>query len=500
MDALHGSSVRFVGCRTELAAAFAADGFARGRARVPVVIASTGPGALISLAGLQEARESCAPMVVIVTDVNRSAGRRQMSQLHELPDQLGVLAGVAKSAREVTHVSEIPSAVSEAVREARRAPAGPVVLQVPADTLASVDANHAVAAADARAPETVPEAALDGLLEALERSSRPTVVVGGGVNASHGGRDVVSIAETLGAPMVSTFAGKGSVPWTHPLHVGSWLEAPATRELLEASDLVLALGCGLGELTTTNFALRPRGHVAQIDVDLQRLWTGNETTGICARLEDALPYIRAALPARDEQRRGAGAAEAARARAAIHAWEATRGTVEASLLRDIRETLPASGTSAWDMTILGYWAWNAFPVEPEGRFLSAQGAGGLGYAIPAAIGAAVAQPGAEVLAVCGDGGFPYVAAELATAAEVGVSIACLVIDDGGYGVLAHYQDERFGRHTAVRLTGPDVVELANAHGVPARRTTLQEIRTDLRWALANPSPSVVVLQHALEMF
>ena len=131
---------------------------------------------------------------------------------------------------------------------------------------------------------------------------------------------------------------------------------------------------------------------------------------------------------------------------------------------------------------------------------SAQGSGGLGYAFPAALGAAVADPTYPVLAVSGDGGALYGIAELATARQYDLNVTWLIVDDGGYGILREYMTDAYGTPTATELTRPDYVALAESFGVPAVRTTPETLETDLAKALGEPGPSVVVLPAVLRMF
>ena len=119
-------------------------------------------------------------------------------------------------------------------------------------------------------------------------------------------------------------------------------------------------------------------------------------------------------------------------------------TLEQGLLASIRAALPARSPSFWDMTILSYWAWSAFDPRGTNTMHSAQGAGGLGYAFPAALGAAVADPTYPVLAVSGDGGALYCIAELATARQYDLNVTWLIVDDGGYGILREYMTDAFG--------------------------------------------------------
>ena len=132
---------------------------------------------------------------------------------------------------------------------------------------------------------------------------------------------------------------------------------------------------------------------------------------------------------------------------------------------------------------------------------SAQGAGGLGYGFPAALGAAVADPTRPVLAVSGDGGAMYSIAELATARQYDLHVTWLIVDDGGYGILREYMTDAFGEATATELSRPDFVALAESFGVPAVRTTPESLRGgpgEVAWR--RPGPSVVVLPALLRMF
>jgi acetolactate synthase-1/2/3 large subunit len=133
---------------------------------------------------------------------------------------------------------------------------------------------------------------------------------------------------------------------------------------------------------------------------------------------------------------------------------------------------------------------------------SAQGAGGLGYGFPAALGAAATDPERRtpVLAVSGDGGAMYSIAELATARQYDLPVTWLIVDDGGYGILRSYMTESFGETTGTELTRPDFVALAESFGVPAVRSSPQRLRDDLAAALAAPGPSVVLLPAELRMF
>jgi acetolactate synthase-1/2/3 large subunit len=150
------------------------------------------------------------------------------------------------------------------------------------------------------------------------------------------------------------------------------------------------------------------------------------------------------------------------------------------------------------MTIAAYWAWSSW--DPlAGQFHSAQGSGGLGFAYPAAIAAAIGS-GQRTLAVSGDGGAMYSIAELATARQHNADVTWLIVDDGGYGILREYRTDAFGQATATELARPDFAALAESFGVPASVATLGTVGDLVAETFTAAGPAVVVLPATLRMF
>ncbi|TML20913.1 MAG: thiamine pyrophosphate-binding protein, partial [Actinobacteria bacterium] len=168
-------------------------------------------------------------------------------------------------------------------------------------------------------------------------------------------------------------------------------------------------------------------------------------------------------------------------------------------LRTVEDVLPEGAAAAWDSTILAYTAcWYLRAHEPR-AFLYPAGSSTLGYAWPAALGAAAALPGVPVLAIVGDGGFQYGIAELATARQHALDVTLVVIDDGGYGILREYQGEAGFAHTGVDLVHLDFAALFDAYEIPVRRSERGRLRDELAWALEQRGPSAVVLEDVLRM-
>jgi len=499
-DALRRSDLRYIGLRVENNAGFAADAYGRITGEAAPLLLSTGPGALTSLAALQEARAASAPVLAISSQVPTAGlGGGRHGYLHELPDQAASFRGVVKSVHTVRAQSQIPSAIAEAWKSALTAPHGPVWVEIAQDVLLAATSVPVVTGGDAFPDELPPRPELTAVAaDLLSKAARPAIIAGGGVVRADASGKLRLLAERLAAPVVTTFGGKGAFPWTHPLSMQSWLEDRHTTSFLEDADVLLVVGSGLGELSSNYHTFRPRGRVIQIEADLGKLESNHPALGIHA---DARPALQALLET-VEERTDPTAEERVRELLAKVAERiaAQELTLEQHVLASVRRALPAASPSFWDMTILAYWAWSAFDAKGPNRMHSAQGAGGLGYGFPAALGAAVADPSHPVLAVSGDGGALYSIAELATARQYALNVTWLIVDDGGYGILREYMTDAFGEATATELTRPDYVALAESFGVPGVRTTPETLEPDLAKALATPGPSVVVLPAVLRMF
>jgi len=503
-DALSRSTLEFVSSRVENNAAFAADGFARATGKVGVLFLSTGPGALTSLAGLQEAYATGVPMVVVASQIPiEGLGARRRGMLHQLDDQKASAANVTKSQRLIQHASGIPSAIQDAWTEAISAPMGPVWVEVPQNVLLAPVMVPAVEDALAEPFDNPPRSELvTEAVKWLAAAKRPAVIAGGGTRRGRAEEPLLSLAEKLHAPVICTPGGKGAFPWNHPLSLQSWVEDRYATDLLEDADVLLVIGSSLGEVTSNYFTFAPRGRIIQIDAEPRVLESNGPALGIRADAGQALVALDAALPVPDAvpDWHGSTAEEVTAdtlARIAARLDDQNLG-LERKFMADIRAAVPAGMQTYWDMTIAAYWAWSCWDAR-SGQFHSAQGAGGLGYGYPGALGGAVGTR-ERVLAVSGDGSAMYSIAELATARQHDLPVTWLIVDDGGYGILREYMVDAFGKATATELAGPDFVKLAESFGVPARRTDPAGVRQALEESFAQEGPNVVVVQTLLRLF
>ncbi|PQZ88179.1 acetolactate synthase [Arthrobacter sp. MYb227] len=505
-DALSRSNLHFVSSRVENNSAFAADGYSRATSEVGVLFLSTGPGALTSLAGLQEAYATSVPMVVVASQIPLDGlGARRKGMLHQLDDQKASAANVTKSQRTVHHASGIPSAIQDAWADAITVPQGPVWVEVPQDVLLAEVFVPPVVDALAEAYEHPPRVELiEEAVRWLSDARRPVIVAGGGVRRAGAEAELLAVAQTLGAPVICSPGGNGAFPWNHELSLQSWVEDRYATELLEDADVLIVVGSSLGEVTSNYFTLEPRGHLIQIDAEPRVLESNRPALGIRADARAALAYLRDALVGLEggvkADWHGQGPAQVVsetleKITARLDSQDLAK---ERKFMADIRAAVPESMQTFWDMTIAAYWGWSCWDAK-SGQFHSAQGAGGLGYGFPAAIGGALGLK-ERVLAVSGDGSSMYSIAELATAKQHNAPVTWLIVDDGGYGILREYMEGAFGKATATELARPDFVALAESFGIPARLVEPEDVETALRESFAAEGPNVVVVQTLLKMF
>lgn len=495
-NALRTSDVRGVVTRTELSAGFAADGFARSSNRPVPLLLSTGPGALNSLTALMEAASSHVPVVAISSQIPRELIGRGRGYLHELPDQLAMFAPLVKHTARAESAAAVPGLLAEAWRLALTPPSGPVYLEIPVDVLTgeSADGVPERLDADPEPPVAAPEE-IRAAAELLSSAQRPVIWAGGGVIRSAAQTELGALAERLGAAVATTYMGKGAIADDHPLAAGCGCDELAFQELLAEADVVLCVGTELGAETTGQYELRFSGRVIQLDAAPERIGATYPALPLIGDAKATLAALLELVSPRDDS----SAPElVTNLRSRIrNGLEAQGRETELGLLAAIEQALPPDAITAWDMTILSYWAAPHLRVAEAQQFLYPLGSGTLGYAWPAAIGASLAHPGRTVLAVVGDGGVHYALSELASARQHDTQAKLLLIDDGGYGILREYQRSAYGETAAVDLVQPDFTAVADAYGVPVRSGSPDPLGENLEWAFSISGPALVVVDAVL---
>lgn len=497
-NALCDSPLRYFGFRHEQAAAHAADGYGRVTGKPGVVLLSTGPGALNSLSALAEAYASSSPVLAITSAIPTQFYGRGKGYLHEIEELEPAFELITRYTGRPMTVDDVPSMLHSAITAATGGRPGPAILEIPTDLL------DAEVGEDPRAPDVItspPNSAhIEEALHLLQLAARPVVWAGGGVIRSRAAAELTSVAEKLGAPVVTTFMGKGAMPENHALSMGTSVRQPELAELLRSADLMLAVGTRFSGMSTGNWKLEVPSQLVHVDIDPAELGRNYPVRlGLAADARLTLLQIAKGLDPAPEWK-GRGVEEAKAVRTASLGRAQNEGPREMSFLKAIREALGPEVITTQDMTIPSYWAAPFFEVTAPGTFLYPYGYASLGFAFPAAIGVAAADPDKPVVAICGDGGFQYHLQELATVAESQMRVTVVVFNDQSWGVLKAFSESRYGTSFGMDIQGPDFVKLAEAYGVPAKRVgEPDELSTALSAAVGRHGPSLIEVPGAWKL-
>ena len=458
---LTAAGIRHVLPRHEQGAAFAADGYARVTGRPGVCITTSGPAVLNAVSALGQAYSDSVPLLLVSAGMPLRHPGRGNGYLHETRDLAGALRGVIGASHRITSVDEVPEAVAQAFAELGSGRPRPLHLEIPLDVLDEEGPALPVEPVTPAAPE--PDAGvLRAAAELLARAERPAILAGGGARGA--AAELRRVAERLGAPVVTTFNGKGIFPEDHPLSGGAGIHRKLVHELVAESDVLLVVGSELAPADLYEAPLPDGPAVVRIDAD---------PAGVLANARPEVAIVGDAARALSALERELGGGDGSRERAA--AWR-ERLTEEARelgarwdwLLDGVDAALGRDGIVAGDSTMVCYvGAVARLPRYAPGSFLYPTGFGTLGYGLPAAIGAKLGRPDTRVLALLGDGGIMFTLSELASAAQLGLALPVVVVDNGGYGEIRAEMVERGDEPHAVDLPSVDFVAVGRGLGCHA---------------------------------
>jgi acetolactate synthase-1/2/3 large subunit len=491
IDGFYGrDGISYVSCRSEQPTTYMCDGYGRVGDRLAAAIVLPGEGLYNASTGMATASVTSSPMVVISGSPGgklaaRGAGRQ--------------VEGVSKWQKRIDRAADIPHIVREAVKSARGGRPQPVFIEIDHAVLAAVEevaflepearlaavaprADDAQSAGAARPPATGVEQAV----RILRDAARPLLVAGTGVQRAASTHTLQRLAERLQAPVLTSNTAKGVIDERHPLALGivNGGYAPL-RELVGQSDAVLFLGTSL---SSAALGIHAGQTTIRVDIEQDRLDADAAEVAILGDAGEVLHQLFEAI--------GPGEAKMSREPDVAKLVEKRYGSEEQlepqrSFTEAIRSALPDEGIFVHDMTQLGYYSRNYFPVHAPNAYQVPKG--NLGAAFPIAIGAKVAQPDRPVVAVMGDGGILYHIQELATLTLHGIGVVTVVFTDNAYGNVMRSQIEDYDNHvTGVQLTNPDFVKLAEAFDVSgARATGADQLRREVARAIEADKPALI---------
>lgn len=489
--------LRHILVRHEQAAAHAADGYSRVTGKVGVCVATSGPGATNLVTGIMGAKADSVPMVAITGQVARAA---LGSEAFQECDICSIAASTTKKTFMVMSSTDLAETIHEAFYISQDGRPGPVLIDIPRDVQMELT--------DAVFPEiTLPKApevskdALEGLKDAarlINEAERPLIISGHGVMTSGANKELLSLAERSGIPVITTLLGLGSFPGGHPLSMGMlgmhgmyWANLS-----VDQADLIVGVGMRFDDRVTGKVdTFAPHARIIHMDIDSSQI--GRNVPVEVPLVGDAKALLQKLTPMvtntprpdwmqyienlkRDHPSLNIPASDMLQPQQVISAMDA--------LVQEDPETTIVTGVGQHQM-----WAAQFLSFNHENTFVSSGGLGAMGFELPAALGVQVAKPEAPVWVVAGDGGFQMTLQELVTLTEEKLPVKIALVNNGHLGMVKQWQEMYFDGHLkAVPVDGPDFIKLAEAYGVGAVRVTEhEEVLPALRQAQAHDGPFLV---------
>ncbi len=446
---------RFVVARHETAVTHQAWGYAE--TSPPGTMAATvvvpGPGDMNAMNGLRNAYNDCVPLLHLAVETERDV--RGGDGIHETPP--ATYDTVVKENVLVESPAGAVAAVADAIRVAREPPQGPVRVGIPKDVLASRTPQAAVADREPAAPPTPPADAVDRAADRLNAADAPVVLAGGGVRRAGASDRLRTVVERLDAPVVTTYKGKGTIPETHALSAGVLCGGSSTelRELLADADVGLVVGSDLDAVATAKWSVSMPDDLVHVTLNGDDVGFGYETDlGIVADADRFLDALAGRLGGGviDETGGGTGNGEttgagAERAAAVREADEERFAAVAADrepddplrsmeVVREVREAVPSDAVVTADAGGFRLWTLVAFPASGPSSYVNPGSWATMGTGLPSAIGAALANPDRDVVALTGDGGLLMCVHELHTLAAEGIDVTVVALNNDDYAIIS----------------------------------------------------------------
>jgi acetolactate synthase-1/2/3 large subunit len=478
--------LQIVSVRHEQAAGFAAEGWARMTGVPGVALATSGPGATNLLTAIGSCYFDSTPAVFITGQVNRHErkGDRDVRQLgFQETDIVAIAKPITKAAWLVESPEAVPEMLARAFATALDGRPGPVLVDIP------MDVQRCDIAVDEPKPVRVPQAskgAIDGaltkdidqLLASLRAANRPLILAGGGLRCANATDSFRQLIGELSVPSVHSLMGVDALSDDDSLRVGMigtygnrWANLAMGR-----SDWLLVLGSRLDIRQTGSDVPAFQAGRTIVQVDVHRGEMNQRVTGchtICSDLNPFFAALRARLTRQDQVPRGAWCAEIAALRQRWPDTAETQGSPGINpnaFMQRLSQASPLASAFAVDVGQHQMWAAQSLHLGPHQRFLTSGGMGSMGFALPAAIGAAFARAPSPVVVIAGDGGFQHNIHELQTIAHHRLPIKMVVLNNRCHGMVRQFQESYFEsrfQSTTWGYSAPDFAKVALAYDIPA---------------------------------
>lgn len=490
---LPASGIIHVTPRHEQGAGYMAYGYAIASGRPAACFLITGPGLVNAATAMGEARSESVPILVVATNNEISQLGLDSGYLHATRSQIAIANEVSTFTHQLLDQSNVGSILGQIFSRFTSTRPGPSYLEVPLNLLSEESRVTLESWPQASRPSP-DKRAISKAADTLSKGICPVLLIGGG--ASDAASEVLALCELLDCPVVSTTSGKGVLSEDHPLSLGASLPFGPVQDYLKNADVVLAIGTEMSETDTlyTYRGYEVGGALIRIDIDVDQLNrnyrpslailsdAGLAIEGLIQELNDLT------LSPRDET----GAEVVSNLLAQLTDEWLPGAEAHKKVLDILRDILDDDAILSSEECQLGYTANQYFKCREPRTYIHPTGYGTLGPALPAAIGAKIALPDRQVIAIVGDGSFLFTVGEMATAYELGASLPIIVWNNNGYREIENYMDRFDIERVGVNLETPDFVTLArgfNCLGVRPKNET--DFRKAVMDALSAGTPTVI---------
>lgn len=505
--------IKHIPMRDERNAAYAADGYARISGRVGVCDATVGPGAIKLTSGLAEAYNSSIPIVALVSDMPSDwLAVRYRGGGNQLVDQMSVLAPLCKWTGRLPALHKLPELVQRAFQISTSNRPGPVTIELPEDifkatyddTTYDVDARYGSVPPHRCAPD--PES-VRAAIALLESATRPVMIVGGGARLSNAGEQLSALAEALAIPVATTLSGKGIIPENHPLSlgvIGTLGGSSVAQKFVEEADAILAVGFKFGQNPTFRWTLpKTDQRVIQLDIDgaeISKVFPAE--IGLIADAREGLAAL--SVPSTTSRSMESVARQIAKNKSK---WleQINSDASEAKPIRPqqvvslLNELCDDNTVLVCDASFASGWGGIYYEIRGDRRAIFPRGMGGLGWGLPAAIGAQVASPKSKVVVLAGDGAMTYSLGELATLVQQGMNVTVVVTNNSAMGWIkweqAVFWDGKFVSTDLSDVNFAMVAQGMGLNGVNVAEPT--DLRDALSQALTSDKPTLLDVRTAV---
>jgi acetolactate synthase-1/2/3 large subunit len=467
------------------------------------VLVSRGPGATNAAIGVHTAQQDGVPLILVVGQIPKADLRKEAFQEIDYQKMYG---SIAKWVVEVTEPGQIAEAAYKAISIATSGTPGPVVMVIPED-VQQQPVENARWAVTPQAPTLPTPDIVAKIGELVKKAERPLIIAGGGFAAPGGREALLEFAEKFQIPVALSFRQHDIFPNDHPLYAGELgLANPADQiAMFESSDLLLALGTRMGDITTQGYKFPRLPKPAQTFV---HVWPDDHIVGLHFSADIGVACDPVALT-----KELAAKGEAVKDRkqwttlvrevaVRISKWpehDVTDGVPFAKVVRSLAEKAPKDVAICLDAGTFAAPVYRHFPFKFPQR-LMAPLSGAMGYGTPAAIATQLRQPGQKTVCMVGDGGFLMTGNEMQAAVDRNLPILFIVSNNNCYGSIRIHQEKTYSnRHAGTTLTNPDFVKIAEAFGVTAERISkIEDIDAAIERGLAAKAPYFIEVATSLK--